>query len=138
MGEYVRIAVDSGDRPGEVAAATEVLRRRLARFALRSDGTWEEPRVEPRPGAPGTQGPVSDLLLNFAVDHVAPDAAMLAVQHLVRAVVAHFRAQPDQSQRVTVTAGGTTVELRAEGMPPEEVARLELLIVQGLLDRLEE
>ncbi|MGW7519046.1 effector-associated constant component EACC1 [Streptomyces sp. NPDC054796] len=132
MRPYVRLAVNSRNAPEAVDSATNVLRRRLAELADQG-GTWECVRTVPRPGAPDALGPVSDLLVEFVVDdELTPSAALAASSYLVRAVIGHFRAQPDRSQSVTVTAGDESVELRAEGVAPEEAGRLEALIAERL------
>lgn len=134
MGEYVRIAVGSGSAPAGTDAATKVLLRRLSQFAGRSEA-WGAVWEEPRPGAPVTQGPVTDVLVEFARDQLAPAAVAAAVSQLVRAIIGHFRTQPDETQTTTLTVGERSVVLRADGMSAEELARLERLVAGWLLGR---
>jgi hypothetical protein len=73
-----------------------------------------------RPEQPDALGLVYDLLVQFAV---AGTAATLGF--LIRSIRSYLASQPDREQRVLVTVGDRTVELKAAGMTDEEMAELE-------------
>lgn len=131
MRAYVRVAVDSRSEREGTGAATRALERRLTEMVDRTDG-WGSVRAVPRAGAPPAQWPVSDLLVELSRDHLGPDTVKLAVAYLVRAVIGHLRTQPDDSRTTTITVGDQSVVLRTEGMTPEEIAALEVVVATEL------
>lgn len=108
----VKIAVESEDDPGTVEVTAEILRKRLAE-RVEDEETWREVRGVPhtgvsRPGAGRTMsGGALEIILIFAVEMLVAETVRTTAEHVVRAIVAHFRAHPDGSQRVQITGDGT-------------------------------
>ncbi|MEV5433208.1 hypothetical protein [Streptomyces sp. NPDC052701] len=123
MDWHVRIAIASQDAPGSVAASTQVLKDRLGELVGAED-TWAHVRSEPRPGAPPALGPIEDIVLEFTHDHLLPDALKAGAVLLVRAIIGHFRAQPDPSQSAEITQTGLHIVLTSD-MTPEELRKAE-------------
>jgi len=119
----VRIAITS-QKPGSVATSTNVLEARLAKLAGAED-TWVRVRREPRPDPPPALSSIQDIVLEFTGEHVVPEALKAGVVLLVRAIIGHFRAQPDPSQSAEIiTRSGLHIVLTSE-MTPEQLRRAE-------------
>lgn len=123
MNRHVRIAIASQDAPGSVAASTQVLKSRLNEL-IGVETSWARVRGEPRPDAPPALGPIEDIVLEFSRDQLMPEALKAGVVLLVRAVISHFRAQPDPSQSAEITQSGLHIVLTSD-MTPEELRRAE-------------
>lgn len=121
---HVRIMVESGDEPGSVGTATEVLRRRLEQLTGDDNG-WQAVRAEPRPDAPPAQGgPIQDIVLDFVLGDVLPGGVLATAAYVVRAVYSHFRTQPDPTQRAILLEPGLHLVLTPD-MTPEQLAQVE-------------
>lgn len=107
--------------------STAALQHRLAEQAPGRE-RWGEARSVPRSGGPGTQGAVSDIVLDFVTGQLAPDLIKDAVKagaaYLVWTVVSHLRSQPEPTQKIVLSRSDTDhdawVEVGTRGLSHEE------------------